>query len=55
MQKKELHKLDKLYKNHVTNLSRRSKESYFKNLFQENKKNTYKIWNQIKVLININT
>ena len=38
--KEELHKLYKAYKNHVTNLSRRSKESYFKNLFEENKKNT---------------
>ena len=53
--KEELHKLYKAYKNHVTNLSRRSKESYFKNLFEENKKNTYKIWQEIKVLININT
>ena len=54
-ERKELHKLYKAYKNHVTNLSRRSKESYFKNLFEENKKNTYKIWHEIKVLININT
>ena len=53
--KEELHKLYKAYKNHVTNLSRRSKESYFKNLFEENKKNMYKIWQEIKVLININT
>ena len=53
--KEELHKLYKAYKNHVTNLSRRSKESYFKNLFEENKKNTYKIWQEIKILININT
>ena len=53
--KEELHKLYKAYKNHETNLSRRSKESYFKNLFEENKKNTYKIWQEIKVLIDINT
>ena len=53
--KEELHRLYKTYKNHVTNLSRRSKESYFKNLFEEIKKNTYKIWQEIKVLININT
>ena len=53
--KEELHKLYKTYKNHVINLSRRSKESYFKNLFEENKKNTYKIWQEIKILININT
>ena len=39
----------------MTNLSRRSKEPYFKNLFEENKKNTYKIWQEIKVLINRNT
>ena len=54
--KEELRKLYKAYKNHVTNLSRRSKESYFiENLFEENKKNTYKIWQEIKILININT
>ena len=54
--KEKLHKICKAYKNHdVTNLSRRSKESYFKNLFEENKENTYKIWQEIKVLININT
>ena len=52
--REELHKLYKAYKNHVTNLSRRSKESYFKNLFERNKKNTYKSWQEIKVLININ-
>ena len=40
--KEELQKLDKAYKNHVTSLSRRSKESYFKNLFEEGKKNSYK-------------
>ena len=53
--KEELHKLYKAYKNLVTNSSRRSKESYFQNLFEENKKNTYKIWQEIKILININT
>ena len=53
--KEELCKLYKAYKNHVTNFSRRSKESYFKNLFEENKKITYKVWQEIKVLININT
>ena len=53
--KEELQKLYKAYKNHVTNLSRRSKESYFKNLFEDNKKNTYKIWQEIIALININT
>ena len=38
--KEELHKLYKAYKNYVTNLSRRSKGCCFKNLFEENKKNT---------------
>ena len=53
--KEELHQPYKAYKNHATNLFRRSEESYFKNLSEENKKNTYKIWQEIKVLININT
>ena len=47
--KEELHKLYKAYKNHVTNLTRRSEESYFKSLFEDNKKITYKIWQEIKV------
>ena len=38
--KEELHNLYKAYKNHVTNFSRRSKDSYFKNIFEGNKKNT---------------
>ena len=52
--REEFHKLYKTYKNHVTNLSTRSKKSYFKNLFEKNKKNTYKIWQGIKMLRNIN-
>ena len=38
--KEELQKLYKVYKKHVNNLSRRNKEPYFKNLFEENKNNT---------------
>ena len=49
----ELHKLYKVYKNHTTNLLRRSKESHFKNLLEENKRNSYKIWQIVKELINI--
>ena len=51
--KENLHTLYKAYKNQITNLSRRSKESYFKNLFEENKKNSFKIWQGIKQLINL--
>ena len=36
--KEELLKLYKAYKNHVNNLSRRSKESHFKNLFKRIRK-----------------
>ena len=42
--REELYKLYKVYKKHVNNLSRRCKDSYFENLFEKNKKNTYKIW-----------
>ena len=41
--KSELHKQYKVYKNHITNLSRKSKDSHFKNFFEENKRNTFKI------------
>ena len=30
-------------------------DSYFTNIFETNKKNPYKIWQEIKALININT
>ena len=53
--KEELHILYKAYKNLITNLSRRSKESHFKNLLEENKQNSFKIWQIIKEVININS
>ena len=51
---KRLHKQYKVYKNHITNLSRRSNDSHFKNLFEENKQNSFKIWQGIKEIINLN-
>ena len=53
--KEELHILYKAYKNLITNLSRRSKESHFKYLLEENKRNSFKIWQIIKEVININS
>ena len=53
--KEELHILYKAYKNLITNLSRRSKESHFKNLLEQNKRNSFKIWKIIKEVININS
>ena len=51
--KEELHTLYKAYKNLITNLTRRSKESHFKNLFQENKQKSFKIWHGIKEITSI--
>ena len=53
--KEELHILYKTYKNLIANLTRRSKESDFKNLFQENKRNSFKIWQGIEEIINLNS
>ena len=53
--KEELHILCKAYKNLTTNLTRRSKESHFKNFSQENKRNSFKIWQGIKEIINLNS
>ena len=50
--KEELHILYKAYKNLITNLTRRSKESHFKNPFQEN---SFKIWQGVKEIINLNS
>ena len=47
---KRLHKQYKVYKNHITNLSRRSNDSHF----EENKQNSFKIWQGIKEIINLN-
>ena len=47
--KSELHKQYKVYKNHIMNLLERAK-SRFKNLFEENKCNSFKIWQRIQKL-----
>ena len=36
------------------NLSRKNKESHFKNPFERNKRNSFKIWQGIKEIINLN-
>ena len=53
--KEKLLILHKAYKNFITNLTRRSKESHFKNLFQENIRNSFKIWQGTKKIINLNS
>ena len=40
-------------KNEITNLTRKSKEEYYKKYFEKNNKNSKKIWNGIKEIINI--
>ena len=50
--KEERLKFSKL-KNEITNLTRKSKEEYYKKYFEKNNKNSKKIWNGIKEIINI--
>ena len=40
-------------KNEITSLTRKSKEEYYKKYFEKNNKNSKKIWNGIKEIINI--
>ena len=54
-QKSELHKQYIVYKNRKTNLFRKSKKSHYKNLFEENKRNSFKILQGIKEIIDLNS
>ena len=51
--KKELYNTWKAYKNLILNLTRRSKESYYKTFFEENKLNSLKMWKAIKEIIHV--
>ena len=50
----KLHKQCKLFKNHIMNLSRKSKETHFKIPFEEKKRSSFKIRQGIKEIINLN-
>ena len=49
--KRSLHETFKKYRNIIANLTRISKEKYYKNHFQENKSNLCKTWQGIKQII----
>ena len=51
--KAELDAKHKKYKNLLTNLTRKSKDSHYKTFFNENKNNASKIWQGMKKIINI--
>ena len=51
--KAELDAKHKKYKNLLTNLTRKSKDSHYKAFFNENKNNALKIWEGIKKIISI--
>ena len=51
--KAELDAKHKKYKNLLTNLTRKSKDSHYKVFFNENKNNALKIWEGIKKIISI--
>ena len=53
--KNELHTKWKQYRNLIIKLIRKSKDSYFKTFFKENKKNALKVWQGVRTLINIKT
>ena len=53
LKKNELHIKFKTYRNSIVKLTSQSKEDYFKPYFENNKKNSNKIWNGIRNLINI--
>ena len=54
IKKEELHQLYKTYKNSKTKIARLSKTNYYCKYFEDNKKKLTKVWQRIKVIININ-
>ena len=50
-----LHQQFKNYRNILSNLTKKSKENYYKEYFQENKNNLIKVWKGIKDIILIKT
>ena len=52
--KQLLHEKFKSYSNSLVNLTRESKENYYKKYFEENKTNLIKVWKGIKETILIN-
>ena len=49
--KDSLHQQFKTYRNILSNLTKKSKESYYKEYFQENKNSLIKVWKGIKDII----
>ena len=43
----------KSYQNHVSSLLRKAKDSYYKQYFEDNKKNLRLVWQTIKGIINM--
>ena len=52
-EKTEIQKRFKVYRNHVVTLSRICKENYYKEYFEDNRKNAKKLWSGIRSIINI--
>ena len=49
--KQHLHEKFKIYRNSLANLTRQSKQNYYKKYFKENKKNLIKVWKGINEII----
>ena len=52
--KQHLHEKFKIYRNSLANLTRQSKQNYYKKYLEENKTNFIKVWKGIKEIILIN-
>ena len=55
LQREELVKKVKSYKKYILNLTRTSKANHFNNIFEENKLNLFKTWEDVRKIINITT
>ena len=52
-EKTEIQKRFKVYRNHVVTLTRICKGNYYKEYFEDNRKNANNLWSGIKSIINI--
>ena len=52
-EKTEIQKRFKVYRNHAVTLSSICKENYYKEFFEDNRKNANKLWSGVRSIINI--
>ena len=54
IQKDALYNEVKQYRNYVNILTRNSKENHYQNFFRDHEKDLRKIWEGVKIVVNIN-